>query len=390
MINKITGNIITDGKIIKNGEVCFENGKIISVGERTCDEGYNVTDFGEKYVSAGFVDIHLHGGGGSDFMDGTVEAYLTAARLHGKHGTTAMLPTTLTCPDEELYRTFETFKIAQNTPVGGSDLCGLHLEGPYFSPAQKGAQDERFLKKPTPEHYMPILEAGKGIIKRWTVAPELEGAMELGKILKENGILASMGHSDAEYTTVVEGYENGYTLLTHFYSGMSSMVRRGGFRIPGMIESGYIIDDMRVEVIADGCHLPPCILGSLYRIKGADRMCLVTDSMRGAGQTSGTTILGSLENGYEVFIEDGVAKMPDRQAFAGSIATADRLIRTVYKQAGVPIWDAVKMMTETPAKFAGLENKGSLSAGKDADIAVFDDDINICAVYVRGKEITNG
>lgn len=390
MINKITGNIITDGKIIKNGEVCFENGKILSVGERTCDEGYNVTDFGEKYVSAGFVDIHLHGGGGSDFMDGTVEAYLTAARLHGKHGTTAMLPTTLTCPDEELYRTFETFKIAQNTPVGGSDLCGLHLEGPYFSPAQKGAQDERFLKKPTPEHYMPILEAGKGIIKRWTVAPELEGAMELGKILKENGILASMGHSDAEYTTVVEGYENGYTLLTHFYSGMSSMVRRGGFRIPGMIESGYIIDDMRVEVIADGCHLPPCILGSLYRIKGADRMCLVTDSMRGAGQTSGTTILGSLENGYEVFIEDGVAKMPDRQAFAGSIATADRLIRTVYKQAGVPIWDAVKMMTETPAKFAGLENKGSLSAGKDADIAVFDDDINICAVYVRGKEITNG
>ena len=390
MINKIIGNIITDGKIIKNGEVCFENGKIISVGERTCDEGYNVTDFGEKYVSAGFVDIHLHGGGGSDFMDGTVEAYLTAARLHGKHGTTAMLPTTLTCPDEELYRTFETFKIAQNTPVDGSDLCGLHLEGPYFSPAQKGAQDERFLKKPTPEHYMPILEAGKGIIKRWTVAPELEGAMELGKILKENGILASMGHSDAEYTTVVEGYENGYTLLTHFYSGMSSMVRRGGFRIPGMIESGYIIDDMRVEVIADGCHLPPCILGSLYRIKGADKMCLVTDSMRGAGQTSGTTILGSLENGYEVFIEDGVAKMPDRQAFAGSIATADRLIRTVYKQAGVPIWDAVKMMTETPAKFAGLENKGSLSAGKDADIAVFDDDINICAVYVRGKEITNG
>ena len=390
MINKIIGNIITDGKIIKNGEVCFENGKIISVGERTCDEGYNVTDFGEKYVSAGFVDIHLHGGGGSDFMDGTVEAYLTAARLHGKHGTTAMLPTTLTCPDEELYRTFETFKIAQNTPVDGSDLCGLHLEGPYFSPAQKGAQDERFLKKPTPEHYMPILEAGKGIIKRWTVAPELEGAMELGKILKEKGILASMGHSDAEYATVVEGYENGYTLLTHFYSGMSSMVRRGGFRIPGMIESGYIIDDMHVEVIADGCHLPPCILGSLYRIKGADKMCLVTDSMRGAGQTSGTTILGSLENGYEVFIEDGVAKMPDRQAFAGSIATADRLIRTVYKQAGVPIWDAVKMMTETPAKFAGLENKGSLSAGKDADIAVFDDDINICAVYVRGKEITNG
>ncbi len=390
MINKITGRLITENGIIDNGEVCFEDGKVISAGERRSDEGYNVINYGDKYISPGFVDIHLHGGGGSDFMDGTVEAYLTAARLHGSHGTTAILPTTLTCPDEELFRTFETFRLARNTENNGSDLCGLHLEGPYFSPAQKGAQDERFLKKPTADHYMPILQAGKDIIKRWTVAPELDGAMELGKILKENGILASMGHSDAEYDTVVEGYENGYSLLTHFYSGMSSMVRKGGFRIPGMIESGYIIDDMKVEVIADGCHLPPCILGSLYRIKGADKMCLVTDSMRGAGQTSGTTILGSLENGYEVFIEDGVAKMPDRQAFAGSIATADRLVRTVYKQAGVPLWDAVKMMTKTPARFASLDTKGTLEKGKDADIAVFDDDINICAVYVRGKEIKNG
>ncbi len=390
MINKLVGTLITENGIIQNGEICFKDEKVISAGERTSDEGCNVTDYNGKYISPGFVDIHLHGGGGSDFMDGTVEAYLTAARLHGSHGTTAMLPTTLTCPDEELFRTFDTFRKAQNAQNNGSDLCGIHLEGPYFSPAQKGAQDERFLKKPTPDHYMPILEAGDGIIKRWTVAPELDGAMELGRILTQKGILASMGHSDAEYATVVNGYENGYSLLTHFYSGMSSMVRRGGFRIPGMIESGYIIDDMKVEVIADGCHLPPCILGSLYRIKGADRMCMVTDSMRGAGQTSGTTILGSLENGYEVFIEDGVAKMPDRQAFAGSIATADRLVRTMYKQAGVPLKDAVKMMTATPARFASLENKGTLEKGKDADIAVFDDDINVCAVYVRGKEIKNG
>lgn len=390
MINKLIGSLITENGIIQDGEVCFKDGKVISAGERTRDEGCNVTDYSGKYISPGFVDIHLHGGGGSDFMDGTVEAYLTAARLHGSHGTTAMLPTTLTCPDEELFRTFDTFRTAQNTENNGSDLCGIHLEGPYFSPAQKGAQDERFLKNPSPDHYMPILEAGDGIIKRWTVAPELDGAMELGKILAQKGILASMGHSDAEYETVLKGYENGYGLLTHFYSGMSSMVRKGGFRVPGMIESGYIIDDMKVEVIADGCHLPPCILGSLYRIKGADRMCMVTDSMRGAGQTSGTTILGSLENGYEVFIEDGVAKMPDRQAFAGSIATADRLVRTMYKQAGVPLKDAVKMMTATPARFASLENKGTLEKGKDADIAVFDDDINVCAVYVRGKVIKNG
>lgn len=387
MAQKIIGKLITQDGIIQNGQVCFENGKVISAGERTCDEGFAITDYTDKYISPGFVDIHLHGGGGSDFMDGTVEAYLNAARLHGSHGTTSMLPTTLTCPDQELFRTFDTFRTASQKENNGSELCGLHLEGPYFSPAQKGAQDERFLKKPTPEHYMPILEAGKGIIKRWTVAPELEGATELGKELQNRGILASMGHSDAEYDTVVKGYENGYSLLTHFYSGMSSMIRRGGFRIPGMIEAGYIIDGMKVEVIADGCHLPPCILGSLYRIKGPDKMCLVTDSMRGAGQTSGTTILGSLENGYEVFIEDGVAKMPDRQAFAGSIATADRLVRTVYKQADVPLHHAVKMMTSTPAAFVGLESKGKLEKGYDADIAVFDDDINVCAVYLRGKAI---
>ena len=148
MLQKITGRLITENGIIQNGEVCFENGKVVSAGERTCDQGYAVTDYGDKYISPGFVDIHLHGGGGSDFMDGTVEAYLTAARLHGSHGTTAMLPTTLTCPDEELFRTFETFRTASKTENNGSDLCGIHLEGPYFSPAQKGAQDERFLKKP--------------------------------------------------------------------------------------------------------------------------------------------------------------------------------------------------------------------------------------------------
>lgn len=386
-MKKLTGKLILEDRIIPNGEIIINGESVEYAGERRRDGSVEVVSFGDLYLSPGFVDIHVHGGGGADFLDGTVEAFHTAARLHGSHGTTAMLPTTLTCPDDELFAAFDLFREAASADHCGSDLCGLHLEGPYFSASQKGAQDERYLRVPTPEHYNGILRAGEGIIRRWTVAPELDGAMELGRVLQDEGILASMGHSNAEYECVLEGSKNGYTLLTHFYSGMSSMVRRGGFRYPGMIEAGYIIENMNVEVIADGCHLPYSMLGMVYRIKGADRTCLITDAMRGAGQTEGTTVLGSLKNGQTVFIEDGVAKMPDRTAFAGSIATADRLVRCAYRGAGIPLCDAVKMMTATPASLAGLSRKGRLLPGYDADIVVFDGDINVKSVFVRGKEI---
>jgi N-acetylglucosamine-6-phosphate deacetylase len=387
MKTKLKGNIITPVRIIKSGEITFEDGRITYVGVRKNDDSlYDCVDFGENYISPGFIDLHVHGGGGYDFMDGTEEAFEGIAALHQAHGTTSLLATTLTCPDEELFNIFDIFdKITKKDKP--TCLYGIHLEGPYFAKSQKGAQDEKFIKSPTPEHYLKILEKGGNYIKRWSIAPELDGAMELGRLLSEKGILPSIGHSDAEYDTALEAFENGYTHLTHFYSAMSTIIRKGGFRHPGLIESGYIIDDLTVEIIADGCHLPPSLLKIVYKSKGADKVALVTDALRGAGSNSGTMILGSLANGYEVIIEDGVAKLPDRSAFAGSIATTDRLVRNMINLAGATLEDAVKMVTFTPAKIANMPNKGLLRVGFDADISVFDENINIQAVFIGGNRV---
>ncbi len=375
--NYLSGKIITP-EGIKEGCVSYENGIITEITEKTAESNY--------YVAPGFIDIHVHGGGGHDFMDGTEEAFLGAARLHASHGTATIMPTTLTCPDEELFNAFSVFRRVQKDENYGNMFYGMHLEGPYFSAKQAGAQDPKYLKNPERTHFEEILKRGEGCIARWSVAPELDGANELGDKLSELGICASMGHSDAVYEEVLEGVKHGYTHLTHFYSGMSAMIRKRGYRYPGMIESGYMIDDLTVEVIADGKHLPHSILGYVFRAKGDDKCALVTDAMRGAGMTEGKTILGSLENGQEVYIEDGVAKMPDGEAFAGSIATTDRLVRNAIA-AGASIESAVKMMTATPAKIIGMKDRGEIVAGKRADFTVFDENINIIAVVSGGKTI---
>ncbi len=389
---KLIGDIITPLRVIKDGEINYRvegnKGVITYVGEQKKDQDtYIEFDYTGRYIAPGFMDIHVHGGGGHDFMDGTVEAFLGAARLHAAHGTATLLPTTLTCPDEELFEMFDIFRQAKDLPNDGAKLLGLHLEGPYFAKEYKGAQDEQYIIPPAPEHYNKILEKGEGLILRWTVAPELPGAIELGRVLKCRGILPSIGHSSATYEDAVEAFESGYTLLTHFYSAMSGMVRVDGFRIPGLIESGYMIEDFDVEIIADGRHLPPSILKYIHKAKGASRVALVTDAMRGAGQTEGESILGSLKNGMKVYIEDGVAKLEDRKAFGGSVATADRLVRTMVYEAGVEIPRAVQMITMTPARMLGLTSKGVLAPGYDADFTVFDDNINIELTVSEGTTV---
>ena len=373
----LSGKIITPQGITE-GFVSYENGIIDSVKSEKSENSY--------YIAPGFIDIHIHGGGGHDFMDGTEDAYLGAAKLHSSHGTATFLPTTLTCPDEELFHSFSVLRNVKNDETFGDMFYGMHLEGPYFSPKQAGAQDPKYLKNPDKEHYNKILETADGLITRWSVAPELEGALELGDVLKANKICASMGHSDALYEEVLEAVKHGYSHLTHFYSGMSALTRKHGYRYPGMIESGYMIDDLTVEVICDGKHLPHSMLSYVFRAKGVDKCALVTDAMRGAGMTEGKTILGSLENGQECYIEDGVAKMPGGEAFAGSIATTDRLVRNAIA-AGASLEDAVKMMSTTPAKLCNMQDRGEIVCGKRADFTVFDDEINIIAVISGGKII---
>lgn len=376
---------------INDGFLVIEKGRIKAFGtgkpeEKLYKEVDSILDCKGKYLSPGFIDMHTHGAGGHDFMDGTEEAVKGACSEHLKHGTTSICPTTLTCPMDELLDFFKIYRKVKSEWTAGPNLLGVHLEGPFFSAQQAGAQDPQYLMQPVPEKYIPIFEAGGDDIARMSVAIELDGAMQLGQELRKRNIIAAIGHSDADYEDVKKAVENGYSLLTHFYSGMSSLHRVGPYRVLGVVESGYIFDELKVEVIADGKHLPPELLKLIVKCKGIDNISLITDSMRGAGMAEGEhPKIGSIKNGQETLIKDGVAMMPDFKSFAGSVCTTDRCVRTMYKLAEVPLYNAVRMMTLNPARILGIDDrKGSIEKGKDADLVIFDDDINVSSVYVGG------
>jgi N-acetylglucosamine-6-phosphate deacetylase len=380
------GVIITPNRMIKNATLILSGEKILDIveGNVALEDAIEIDAHGQ-YISPGFIDLHVHGGGGYDFMDATIESFHKIAEMHAAHGTTAMLPTTLTSDTASIIKTLSVYEEALASKTKGASFLGMHLEGPYFSYNQRGAQDPRYIRDPDRAEYTEILKRASSIA-RWSAAPELKGCNEFGRYLKSKGILASIAHTDATYEEVLEAHESGFSLITHLYSCMSGVTRRNGFRYAGVIESAYLIDKMNVEIIADGIHLPASLLKLVYKIKGPDKIILVTDAMRAAGMPYGESILGSKHNGLRVIVEDGVARLPDGDGFAGSVATADRLIRTMVKIAEVPLMDAVKMMTTTPASIMNVDrNKGSLTKGKDADIVIFDEDINISAVIIKGK-----
>ena len=384
----INGTIVTGGESF-TGNVVLNEGTIEYVGRDlpTVQDDAEIIDAKGCYVAPGFIDMHTHGAGGADFMDGTVEAYLTAARMHAIHGTTLLYPTTLTSTNEMLYGSFETYNKAAELNTDGAQFGGMHLEGPYFSPMFAGAQDPRYLRNPRPEEYLEILDKCPNLA-RWSFAPELEGSEEFAAELRKRGIVASIGHTNATFGECDAAYKAGANLMTHFYSCMSTVSRRNAFRYAGTIEYGYIQDGMDVEIIADGIHVPQDLLHLLLKIKGVERICLVTDSMRAAGMPEGPSVLGGMADGQEVIVEDGVAKLIDRTAFAGSVATADRLVRTMVQVAGCSIADAVRMITENPARVMGIsDHKGALKAGMDADVVIFDENINIQNTIIKGKII---
>lgn len=384
------GKILTPYRMIPQGTVLITNGIITEVKEGNIDVSNAIEiDAKGNYIAPGFIDIHVHGGGGHDFMDGSETAFLKAAEIHAQYGTTSMSPTTLTSEKEDLLRTLELYERADKNNINGAQFLGMHLEGPYFAMNQRGAQDPRYIRDPDPEEYMDVI-GRSNFIKRWSAAPELKGAIPFARYLISKGILPALAHTDAVYEEVLEGFENGYTLATHLYSGMSGVSRRNAFRYAGVIESAYIIDEMDVEIIADGIHLPAPLLKLIYKIKGPDKIALITDAMRGAGMPEGESILGNKDTGLKVVIEDGVAKLPDRTSFAGSVATADRLVRNMVNLADVPLLDAVRMMTSTPARIMNVaDRKGSLVEGKEADIVLFDENIKIQTTIINGKVVYN-
>lgn len=376
---RIKSDKIIVGERLFDGYVYVENGKIIDVSttERACEQSY---DFTSKYVSAGFIDMHTHGAGGYAFMNSTVEDVINGCNYHLQHGTTSIVPTISAGEFQTMKNAVINIHKAKNKTK--ANILGAHLEGPYLSPKQAGAQCPTFITPPKKQDYESLIEEYGESITRWTYAPENDTNGEFCKYLTEHNIIASAGHTDAKYQDMKVAIENGCNLITHLYSCTSTVTRDHGFRSLGVIESAYLRDELYVEIIADGKHLPPDLIKMIIKIKGTDKVALITDSL----EIAGTDITEGIMSGTEFIVEDGVCKLKDRSAFAGSVATADRLIQTLVNECGYSIPTAVKMLTEVPAKILNV-NKGVLANGKDADIIVFDEKINVAKVFIAGEEL---
>ncbi|MBQ2707597.1 MAG: amidohydrolase family protein, partial [Clostridia bacterium] len=262
-----------------------------------------------------------------------------------------------------------------------ANILGAHMEGPYLSAAQCGAQCPDFITPPKPEDYIPFVEKFAGEIARFTYAPENDPSGTFCRFLTEHGIVVSAGHTNAIGDEMDTAIANGCSLVTHLYSCCSTVTRDHGFRRLGVIETALLRDELYAEIIADGKHLPPDLIRLIVKCKGIDRVALVTDSLHLAG----TDVKQGKMMATDFIIEDGVCKLLDRSAFAGSIATADRLVRVIRDEVGLPLTDAVKMAAEVPAKIMGI-NKGKLEAGCDADVIVFDESIHVKAAFVGGNQ----
>ena len=364
---------INDGSVIIKDNLIYEIRKNSNL-EPNADEHIDVHGF---HVVPGGIELHCHGGGGSDFMEGTEEAFRNATLAHMKHGTTAMFPTlsSSTLPMiEAACNTCDKLMKEENSPI-----MGLHLEGPYFNPSKAGAQMPEIIRIPDPKEYHHVIE-DYDCVARWDVAPELPGAVEMGKYIVNKGVIAAIGHTAAEYPEVKAAYDAGYSHATHFYNGMPGFHNVREYKHAGTVESVYLMENMSVEMIADGIHVPAPILSLIYHIKGVEKTALITDALAMTASDSKKAF------DPRVIIEDGVCKLSDRSALAGSIATMDRLIRTVVDIAHIPLQDACRMASETPARIMGIyDRKGSIQRGKDADLLVLDNKLTLCAVYAMGN-----
>ena len=383
LIQIINGSIFTPQGWIENGSVLVRDNKILEV--TNCDlavEGAEVVDAKGLFIVPGYVCLHAHGGGGHDFTEATEEAFRTAIEAHQKHGATSIFPTMSSSTFETIRKgtaVCEKLMAEENSPI-----LGLHLEGPYLNPKRASDEFGDKLCEPNPEDYIPLLES-TSCIKRWDASPEVPGALEFARYLKTKGVLTAITHTEAEYKEVKEAFEAGFTHTAHFYNGMPGFHKNREYKYEGTVESVYLIDDITIELIADGRHLPDTILRLATKVKGVEKTCLVTAALAYAASDA-----KDIKN-PNIIIEDGVCKSRDLKQLVGSIATMDVLVQNMVK-AGVQLEHVLRMVSETPARLMNVyDRKGSLEKGKDADILIIDGKQRVRAIWAMGKllEVSN-
>lgn len=375
----INGRIFTPQGWIEDGSVLIRDGKILEV--TNCDlplTGVSQVDARGMFIVPGYVCMHAHGGGGHDFTECTEEAFRKAVVAHRKHGATTLFPTLSSSSFDDIRKAAAICEKLMDEL--GSPVMGLHLEGPYLTPKRASDQFGDKLCEPDVEEYTSLVESTR-CIKRWDASPEVPGALDFARYLKSKGILAAISYTEAEYPLVKAAFEAGFTHTSHFYNGMPGFHKCREYKYEGTVESVYLTDDMTIELIADGHHLPATILRLAYKVKGPSKTCLVTDAL--AYAAAGTETVKE----SNIILEDGVCKTKDHEQLAGSIATMDVLVQNMVK-AGVQLEHVLQMATETPARLMNVyDRKGSLEKGKDADILILDDKQNVRAVWSMGKPL---
>lgn len=388
------GRVLTPQAEIRDGVVVIDDDRIVFVG--TAAEwqgrgegeaagahpgGATEVDAAGGWICPGFIDMHVHGGGGADTMDADMDALRTMARTHAKYGTTAFLPTTVTAPHGQLLEVAAVVREATGAWTSGAMVLGLHLEGPYVNPKRAGAQNPSHMRAPVQQELEELYETARGAWRVITMAPELPGAVEAIGWLTERGILVSMGHTDATYEETLAGIDAGARHATHFFNAMRGLHHRE----PGFVGAVLQQDLVGVELIADGEHVHPAGLHLAVRCKGVERISLVTDCIRARDLPDGRYKLGDLD----VVVQDGKARLQDdEETIAGSLLTMADAVRLMVRDVGVSVRDAVTMASSNPARAIGVdEAKGSLEPGKDGDVTVLDDELRVLATVVAGRVV---
>ena len=377
------GRIILPNEVVREQALVLEDGKILGLSElASLGSAVQQIDVGGRTITPGLIDLHTHGALGHTFNEPTADAFEAITRENARRGVTSLLATLAPASIPDLVHCLEFCETWMHAPHSGSQVLGMHLESPYVNPAQRGALDPLFLHSPDDGSADTLLEH-HSVIKLFVVAPELKGALPLVAKLAALGIVPAAGHSSAKETDVAAAMQLGLRHVTHIWSAMSSTIREGPWRKPGLLEAALTFEGLTVEMIADNRHLPPTLMKLAYRCVGADRLCAISDATSGAGLPEGTRIrMGAME--YEV--SDGVGMMLDRSSFAGSTTLVNQMIPIMTDVVGIRLSEAVRMLTLTPARVIDVDDrKGSIAAGKDADLAIFDDDYSVWRTIIGGR-----